>query len=138
MKLCKDCYWHVRTMPDTVLAECTNDGNYVPDYVNGGTRFNHQTCAGVRHDPNMCGPDAKWFEPVQKAAAGQVASTASQSIDPEMGEPDPAPAAAPDEPYVDEELKARYERSHPKRYSQYENTDQMLDDPRRGQGDKER
>ena len=108
VRLCKNCRWYVRTMPDTVLAECTHDGNYVPDYVNGGTRFKYQTCAGVRNDPNMCGPDAKWFEPVQKA-----------------------------DPYVDEELKARYERSHPE-YSPYENIDQMLDDPRRGQGDKER
>ena len=142
MKLCKDCRWYFKNMVNKLSdSECAHNDNCMLDYINGSMIPNYHTCIGLRHDPKMCGPDGKWFEPVQKAAAGQADQQVSECVSPDQRLNEgllPAPAAAPAEPYVDAELKARYDRSHPKRYSQHENIDQMLDDPRHGQGDKER
>jgi hypothetical protein len=73
VKLCKDCKW---ARPDRVLfvfpwwefTKCDAPPNRVHSVVDGAWKRRWELCYVHRthNDDDVCGPDAKWFEPKAK------------------------------------------------------------------------
>ena len=69
MKLCRDCKYFTPSLVDT---QCQHPSNpRTVDYVTGESRAQWKGATIVRTVGDLCGPEARWFEPkaVEQEAA---------------------------------------------------------------------
>ena len=66
MILCAECKHYGGHFLGTMWTQCDTSKNFQLDYDHGGVIPIYEQAQSIRQLSNMCGPEAKWFEPKEE------------------------------------------------------------------------
>lgn len=65
MKICKDCQHYRKELTPAIEHLCEKSKVTLTSYVTGDVTYRYSDCGFMRKNADLCGEDAKLFEPKQ-------------------------------------------------------------------------